>query len=74
MGSIIGTVFTALVNGNAEWKTNLDALGITSFGPSFPAWLVLGSLGLALFFTVLSGVFPSFKASRQNPVEVLRSE
>jgi ABC-type antimicrobial peptide transport system permease subunit len=74
MGSIIGTVFTSLVNNNAEWKTNLDGLGITSFGPSFPAWLVLGSLGLALFFTILSGVFPSFKASRQNPVEVLRSE
>ncbi len=74
MGNIIGVVFTSLVNGNAEWKTNLDALGITSFGPSFPVWLVLGSLALALFFTILSGVFPAYKASRQNPVEVLRSE
>ena len=74
MGSAIGAIFTSIVNSNAEWKANLDSLGITSFAPAFPAWLVFGSLGLALFFTILSGVFPSIKAARQNPVEVLRSE
>lgn len=74
MGTIIGNIFTSVVNSNSEWKSNLEALNITSFAPSFPTWLVLGSLALALFFTILSGVFPSFKAARQNPVEVLRSE
>ena len=74
MGSAIGAIFTSIVNSNAEWKANLDSLGITSFAPAFPAWLVFGSLGLALFFTILSGVFVSIKAARQNPVEVLRSE
>jgi len=73
-GNLITTISTALISSNSDWKRNLDALNITTIAPSFPAWLFLGTLGIALFFTILSGIFPSIKASRQNPVDVLRSE
>jgi ABC-type antimicrobial peptide transport system permease subunit len=74
MGNLISFVFMAIINSNADWKSNLDSLNLTSFTPSFPWWLLLGTLGIALLFTILSGVFPAIKASKQNPVDVLRSE
>jgi ABC-type antimicrobial peptide transport system permease subunit len=74
MGQVISFAFTRLVAGNQTWRDNLEALNITNFGPDFPWWLLLSTLGLALFFTILSGVFPAIRASRQNPVEVLRAE
>jgi len=74
MGTLISTIFKVVVNSNAEWKRNLDTLSIDNFAPSFPWWLLLTTFALAMFFTVISGVFPALKASKQNPVEVLRSE
>lgn len=73
-GNLIGFVFKQVINGNIEWKKNLDGLNIDSFTPIFPIWLLLGNFILALLFTIVSGVFPALNASKQNPVEVLRSE
>jgi putative ABC transport system permease protein len=55
-------------------EENLESLNITEFSPSFPWWLIGGTLLLALIFTILSGVYPAIKAGKQNPVDVLRSE
>jgi ABC-type lipoprotein release transport system permease subunit len=74
MGNLISWIFIAVINSNTEWKNNLSSLNLTSFSPSFPWWLLLGTLGIALLFTILSGVFPAITASKQNPVDVLRSE
>jgi ABC-type antimicrobial peptide transport system permease subunit len=74
MGYGISAASIAIINSNKDWKANLDALNIQSFGPQFPWWLFVGTLLIALIFTIMSGVFPAIKASRQNPVDVLRAE
>jgi len=73
-GALITAIFKFAISENPEWSKNLESLNIKDFSPTFPWWLLLGSLGIAVIFTVLSGVFPAIKAAKQNPVEVLRSE
>jgi ABC-type antimicrobial peptide transport system permease subunit len=73
-GLVINLVFTVVVSTNQEWRENLEALNITSFNPDFPWWLLLGTFLIALFFTGMAGVVPSYRAGKQNPVDVLRSE
>jgi ABC-type antimicrobial peptide transport system permease subunit len=73
-GYVISRVSISLLNQNAEWKTNLEQFNISDFNPSFPPTLLLSTLGLSLFFTILSGLIPAIRASRQHIVEVLRSE
>jgi ABC-type antimicrobial peptide transport system permease subunit len=41
---------------------------------SISAWILLGTVGLALFITVLTVSFQSIRASLANPVKSLRSE
>lgn len=74
MGSLISLIFRALIENNAEWRNNLEGLNINDFSPIFPAWLLLGTLAIAIIFTAISGLFPAIRASKQNPVDVLRSE
>lgn len=73
-GWLISVIFKALVDNNPDWRNNLQSLNIENFNPAFPWWLLLLTLILALFFTLLSGIIPAIRAARQNPVEVLRSE
>jgi ABC-type antimicrobial peptide transport system permease subunit len=74
VGNLLSFVFFRVVEGSPEIRSNLESINLSSFTPSFPWWLLLGTLAIAMIFTVLSGVFPAIKASRQNPVDVLRSE
>jgi ABC-type lipoprotein release transport system permease subunit len=74
IGLILSRVFQIVLQLNNDWKTGLANLNITSINIDFPWWLLLGTLVLAIVFTVLSGAFPALRAARQNPVEVLRSE
>jgi len=55
-------------------KEGLDSFGITSFQAIFPWWLLLSTFAVSVIFTALSGIFPAIKASRENPVSVLRNE
>ena len=73
-GGIVSLIFKLTFNSNPDWKKNLESLNITEFSPSFPWWLLGGTLLLSLIFTVLSGVYPAIQAGKQNPVDVLRSE
>lgn len=70
----IASVFNFVFSTNESWRSNLEGIGITSFGPSYPAWLILGTLAIAILSTSLSGLFPAVKASKQNPVDVLRGD
>ncbi|GAB4147167.1 MAG: hypothetical protein OHK0017_08570 [Patescibacteria group bacterium] len=70
----IKQIFKFVFNSNEEVRKNLTNVNITSLSIETPWWLLLGTLALALFFTIISGVFPALKAARENPVEVLRSE
>jgi ABC-type antimicrobial peptide transport system permease subunit len=74
VGQVISFGFNWYIENNPDFADDLEVFNITDFSPDFPWWLLLGTLVLALFFTVIAGVFPALRASRQNPVEVLRSE
>ena len=85
-GWLLGVVLTALSNllvevglnfaleQSPEISRNLESLNITDFGIAIPVWALLVTLGLALLFTALSGLFPALNAAKQNPTEVLREE
>lgn len=70
----ISQVFTNIILTDPNFEEGLKNLNITDFNPTFPWWLVLGTWFLAVLFTSISGAFPAIKASKENPVEVLRSE
>jgi ABC-type antimicrobial peptide transport system permease subunit len=74
VGQLISLGFKWYIDNNPSFADNLEVFNINDFAPDFPWWLVLGTLSLAVFFTVMAGVFPAIRAARQNPVEVLRSE
>lgn len=70
----IGSIFNNVLLSNEEIKDNLATLNITDFNLIIPWEILLLTLALAVIFTTLSGLIPSWNASRQNPTEVLRSE
>jgi ABC-type lipoprotein release transport system permease subunit len=70
----ITSIFNSFVLSNKEWRENLEALNITGFAPSVPFWLLLITLLVATLSTCISGLLPAIKASKQNPVDVLRGE
>jgi hypothetical protein len=74
MGLGIGLLSQYLIESNEQWRDNLQALNIEQFTPAFPWWILLGTFVLAVSFTAVSGLIPAIRASKQNPVEVLRSE
>jgi len=71
---LISQAFRIFVLQNENWKTNLQNFNITSFALLSPWWLLLSTLAVSLFFTLISGIYPAIKAARQNPIDVLRSE
>ncbi len=52
----------------ANWLQRYD------YRTTISAWIFLGTIGLALFITLLTVSFQSIRASLANPVESLRSE
>lgn len=64
--------FDQFVLTNDEWKQNLQNLNIESFEPVLYPQIALITFILALLITVISGVAPSIRAAKQNPVDVLR--
>ena len=70
----LSSLFTLLATSNEDVQGNLETLNISDFSLSIPLYALGLTLVLALFFTVLSGLFPSLRAARQNPTEVLREE
>jgi ABC-type antimicrobial peptide transport system permease subunit len=74
IGFGITAIFEITKNNSQSIKDGLESLNITSFSPVFEWWLLVGTLFIALLFTALSGIFPALRASKQNPVDVLRSE
>ena len=69
---LIRYLFDTVVLENAAWRDNLESFNILSFAPGLPWYVALITLAIALFFTLLSGLIPSIRAARKNPVDVLR--
>lgn len=86
LGWIIGTITAVIMSnaifalGNSMLKNNKDvadafaSVGVTHLTPSFPLWLLLGTLAISIFFTAISGLLPAIRAARQNPADVMRAE
>ncbi len=72
--ALISSLFDFIINSNEDWKESLRGLGIEGFSPILESYIIIATLILAVFFTSISGIIPAIRASRQNPVEVLRSE
>ncbi len=64
--------FDQFVLSNEDWKQNLQNLNIGSFEPVLYWWVAAITLALALIITIISGLAPSLRAAKQNPVDVLR--
>jgi ABC-type antimicrobial peptide transport system permease subunit len=73
-GKIASAIFDYIYANNESIRSNLQTLGISKFDAVFPWQLLLGTLLLSTLFTALSGIIPALRASKQNPVEVLRAE
>lgn len=71
---IIQQGFAWFLGASPDWAEDLENFSITDFAPIAPWWLLLSTLAVSVFFTALSGLYPSIQAARQNPVDVLRNE
>ncbi len=65
LGSILSLFGTRLLG---------PSLGVGSFAPAIPGWLVGGVLVASFLLGALSGAWPAWRASRLNPVEALAAE
>ena len=51
-----------------------DLIGVTTFAPVFPAWLLAGAVGLSCVLGSLAGLWPAWHAARTDPVTALAAE
>lgn len=76
IGGIMGLGFSFLNSKIFEvgMKMYLEKHGVKEVIKfSMPSWLVFGTLAFAIVISLASGVYPSRKASRMDPVEALNS-
>ncbi len=72
--TVLSFAFDQLLLSSSDIQENLAQFDITSFDLPIPVYILAATLGLAILFTLLSGLYPSLSAAKQNPTEVLRSE
>jgi putative ABC transport system permease protein len=68
LGVILGFIVAIIIGGIAS------AAGFSMLKPYFPMWLVIVCILFATITGIASGLFPSWQASKLNPVDALRSE
>ena len=49
-------------------------MGVTTFSPAFPPWLLVGVVWFSFVLGALAGVWPAWHAARLDPVKALASE
>lgn len=86
VGWIIGTLTAVLmsngifalanhfINQQENVKNAMLSVGVEKLTPSYPIWMLLGTLAIAVFFTTISGLIPAIRAAKQNPADVMRAE
>lgn len=77
IGGMMGLLFSFINSKIIEvvLKMYLQKQGSKDIVVNFvmPSWLVLGTLGFAILIALISGVYPSRKASKLDPVQALNS-
>ncbi len=71
-GGVLGILIGVGVS-LAGTSTFGQLLGVTTFAPAFPLWLILGTLAASFGLGSLAGVWPAWHASKLDPVRALRS-
>lgn len=72
-GALIAFVFEIVIQ-TPDIAKSLEFFNITKFSPIYPWYIYVGTLIISVVFTALSGLFPSIRAAKEDPVEVLRGE
>ena len=68
---VIGVLVTYLL----QLILNLSVMHLGVYGiAALPIWMALVMVALSIFLNVISGLIPSMKASKQDPVVALRTE
>jgi len=49
-------------------------MGVTTFSPSFPPWLLVGVVWFSFILGALAGIWPAWHAARLDPVRALASD
>ena len=75
IGGVAGNILSFLMSGIINFLTgNGSAMGIDGNISFIPWWLVLLSMGFAVFVGVAAGYFPSLRAMRLSPLAAIRNE
>ena len=72
IGGAIGVFFGYLIAKGGGFIA--ASYGLSMLRPAFPLWLIVGCLLFAFFVGTGSGILPSIRASKLNPVDALRYE
>lgn len=76
LGGIIGNLLSFAISGAINFivQNSGSAMGITSDISYIPIWLMLTSMGFAVFVGMAAGYFPALRAMRLSPLAAIRNE
>jgi putative ABC transport system permease protein len=73
LGLILGWIVSKIINQVANFLLSRQGVPYIEYF-DFPWWLILGSIGFAILVSMISGIYPSVRASRVDPVVALRHD
>lgn len=72
IGTVIGVVASTFVNQYVGMLLQSQNLTVTNIA-IVPWWLIAGTIAITSLFGVLAGLYPAYKAARQDPSLTLSS-
>lgn len=72
LGAITSFVVAQFVNQQLDIVLKAQNLATVTIAAT-PWWLLIGSIGLTIIFGAVSGLYPAYRAARQDPSEILAS-
>jgi ABC-type antimicrobial peptide transport system permease subunit len=70
LGSALGVFVSRLVNQHVNTLLSAQDLNLTNIA-IVPAWLLLGTIALTTLFSIVAGLYPAWRAARQDPSAAL---